>query len=261
MQWILQDFEDTRKLAEALDRQGCAHTWHRVVPFVGDLIPEPVVPDPGRTVMFGSYSLWRYAERHGYRPGVFMIRPFVGEEAWHPHLLNGADALFLMLRDIPGSLPDDGRAWFVRPVDDSKAEPGGVRSSGDIHDRAHKVLALDAADIPDGSLRHDTELMLTRPVRIMKEWRLWVVDDVVVTYSLYKEGRRVVYRAEIDDDALTFARRMVALNPDHARAFVMDVCHTADGLRLLETNCLNAAGFCAADLGKLVAAIEGMGTP
>jgi len=41
MQWLLQEFDDTRKLAEALDRLGISYTWHRVVPFVGELIPSP----------------------------------------------------------------------------------------------------------------------------------------------------------------------------------------------------------------------------
>ncbi len=259
MQWILQEFEDTYKLAEALDRLGIPYTWHKVVPFVGALIPEPVIVDPGAVVMFGSYALWKNAEANKYAPGVFRIRPFVHECAWHPYLLNGSDALFLSLRDIPGRLIDDGRTWFLRPVGDSKEEPGNVKSTGDIIRMAEKVLALDEADIPTGSLRHDTQLMLTKPIRILREWRLWVVDEQIVTYSLYKEGTRVVYRHEIADDALEFAQRMVELNLGYAPAYVMDICQTEAGLKLLETNCLNAAGFYAADVVKIAAAIDGLG--
>lgn len=86
MQWILQHFEDTGALANALDSLGIAYTWHKVVPFVGDLQPEPVIEDPDAVVLFGSYTLWRYAERKGLSPGVFKIRPFVHETAWHPYL-------------------------------------------------------------------------------------------------------------------------------------------------------------------------------
>ena len=256
MQWVLQSFEDTEKLAVALDRLEIAYTWHKVVPFVGEMMPEPVIADPDAVVMFGSYSLWRYAEANGLRPGVFRISPFVEEEVWHPYLLNGADAQFLTLRDVPTRLNDDGTHWFVRPVGDSKEEAGQVKSSGEIIATAKRVMALAEEDIPDGSLRHDTELMLSTPVRILKEWRLWAVGGQIVTYSLYKEGRRVVYRHEIDDDALAFAQRMVDLNPDYAQAYVIDVCRTEEGLKLLETNCLNAAGFYAADLVKLASAID-----
>ena len=256
MQWILQPFEDTEKLAAALDRLGLTYTWHKVVPFVGDLDPEPVIEDPNAVVLFGSYTLWRYAKRMGLRPGVFKIRPFVHEGPWQPFLLNGADAMFSTLRDIPDALPDDERLWFIRPVDDSKAEPGKVRPASEIVALAKRVLALGEDEIPQGSLRHDTELMLTEPVRILKEWRLWIVEDVIRTFSLYKEGPRVVYRPEIDDDAAGFAEEMVRLNPGYARAYVMDICRTETGLMMLETNCINAAGFYAADLLKLANAVD-----
>lgn len=256
MQWILQRFEDDEKLAVALDHLGLPYTWHKVVPFVGELIPEPVVDDPGAVVMFGSYSLRRFAEARGYRSGVFRIRPFVHEAAWHPMLLNGPDASFVALRDVPARLAEDGRAWFVRPVGDGKEHAGGVMEAEEVVSMARRVLALDEDEIPQGSLRHDTELMLTRPVRILREWRVWVVDGRVVTCSLYKEGARVVCRPEIDDDAVAFARMVVEANPGYAPAFVLDICRTAEGMRLLETNCINASGFYAADLVGLAAAIE-----
>ncbi|WP_428688385.1 ATP-grasp domain-containing protein [Roseibium sp.] len=258
MHWLLQDFEDTHKLAEALNRLEIPYSWHRAVPFVGDLIPEPEVADPHAVVMFGSYALWKFAEAKDFRPGVFKLRPFVGKAAWHPYLLNGTDALFVTLRELPGRLAGDERYWFLRPVDDSKAEPGSVKSASEIVRMAEQVLVLQEDEIPNGSLRHDTELMLTKPVRILQEWRLWAVGGEIVTYSLYKEGTRVVYRREIDADALEFAQQMVDLNPGYSPAYVIDVCRTDEGLKLLETNCLNAAGFYAADLQKLAAAIDAL---
>ncbi|MEO9651916.1 MAG: ATP-grasp domain-containing protein [Roseobacter sp.] len=256
MQWILQDFEDTQKLSDALDRLEIPYSWHKVVPFIGELTPVPVIRDPNAVVMFGSYVLWRYAQKNNLRPGVFKIRPFVHEAPWHPFLLNGADALFLTVQDIPEHLPDDGKHWFLRPVDDSKEVPGNVKSTDEIIELARKVLALEEDEIPIGSLQHNTELMFTKPVRIFKEWRLWAVGEKIVTYSLYKEGARVVYRHEIDADALEFAKNLVALNVGYAPAFVIDICRTEEGLKMLETNCINAAGFYAADLMKLATALD-----
>ncbi|MEX0283669.1 MAG: ATP-grasp domain-containing protein [Paracoccaceae bacterium] len=259
MQWVLQEFEDTAKLARALDRAGVPYSFHKVVPFVGELQPEPEIADPSAVVLFGSYTLWRFAEKKGLFPGVFRLRPYVEEKAWQPYLLNGPGARFLTVRDIPAQLEDDRRAWFLRPVSDSKEIAGKVLSTGDIHDIVSKVLAMPEEDIPGGALRPETQMMLCPPARIQKEWRIWVVSERVVTWSLYVEGRRVVYRHEIDEDALAFAEQMIAANPNYATAYVMDVCRTDDGLRLLETNCLNAAGFYAADLSRLVHAIEGLG--
>ncbi len=62
MQWILQDIEDSHKLAEALDKSQVAFTLHTVIPFVGELMPEPTVNNPNAVVLFGSYILWRTAE-------------------------------------------------------------------------------------------------------------------------------------------------------------------------------------------------------
>jgi hypothetical protein len=232
------------------------YSWHKVVPFIGDLEPEPDIRDREAVVLFGSYTLWRYAERKCLVPGVFKLSPFVHESAWHPHLLNGPDAVFLSLREIPERLPHDQRTWFMRPVNDSKEEPGKVREATEIHALAKRVLSLQEDEIPHGSLRHDTRLMLTAPAHIQKEWRIWVVEDVIVTTSLYKLGTRVIYKPEIDDDALAFARDLVRLNPGYARAYVMDICRTNKGLKLLETNCINAAGFYAADLVMLADAIN-----
>jgi hypothetical protein len=105
MQWILQHFEDTQKLAVALHRLGISYTWHKVVPFIGVLAPEPDVLDPSAVVMFGSYTLWRYAEAKGFHPGVLRIAPFVYEKPWQSFMLNGSDAVFLRCH-----IPEGGRA-------------------------------------------------------------------------------------------------------------------------------------------------------
>jgi len=146
----------------------------------------------------------------------------------------------------------------MRPVADSKEEPGRVYTTEDLIALAEKVCRLDINEIPRGALRHDTELMLSKPVKILKEWRLWIVEGKVVTFSLYKEGARVDYRPEIDADALEFGQFLADAHPTYSHAYVMDLCRTPDGLRMIETNSLNAAGLYAADLQKLVEAIESL---
>ncbi|MCA3486935.1 MAG: ATP-grasp domain-containing protein [Rhodobacter sp.] len=259
MQWILQAFEDTQKLAHALERLGILHSWHKVVPFVGELDPEPQISDRKAVIMFGSYTLWRYAETKGLEPGVFRIAPYVHEKPWQPYMLNGPDALFLTVEQIGTRLAkNDEIEWFIRPVADSKELAGNVRSAAEIRDIALKVLSLEPDEIPIGSLSHDTLMMLTPPVRVLKEWRIWIVKDQIVTWSLYKEGARVTYRREIDDDAFEFAQTLAEANKGYSPAYVMDICRTAQGLRLLETNCINAAGFYEADLFRLAVTIDGM---
>lgn len=61
----------------------------------------------------------------------------------------------------------------------------------------------------------------------------------------------MVYRHQIDEDGLHFAQSLAPLNNGYAPAYVMDICQTEEGLRLLETNCINATGCYAAALSKL----------
>jgi hypothetical protein len=75
--------------------------------------------------------------------------------------LNGSDALFFAVRDVPKRLSKGDQLWFTRPVEDSKEISGTVLRASEIVDLAEQVLSLLKDEIPRGSLRHDTELMLT----------------------------------------------------------------------------------------------------
>lgn len=259
MQWIIQSYEDTDQLAEILDRGGLEYSRHKVVPFIGELDPPPIITEHDRVLMFGSYSLRHYARKHGLTPGVFELRPFYHEKPWKEFLLNGPrnSALYTVKELASMSVIDE--IWFIRPLQDSKEIAGAVMSEADIRDMCQNVTNLSPDELIGGSLSPDTTMILSEPTTILKEWRVWVIKDEVVTYSLYRMGRKVIYRPEIDDDALEFARRMVSLNPNYAGAYVIDVCRTEDRLCILETNCINAAGFYAADLTKLVQKFEESG--
>lgn len=128
-----------------------------------------------RGVVWLLFTLWKYAAENTLTPGAFKLRPCVHGVPWHPFLLNCADALFLRLSEVPSKLADDGRAWFPRPVDDSKEVPGTVKTSAEILQLAQQVLQLPPKDIPRGSLRHDTLLMLgssTDPKSTTTRWPL-----------------------------------------------------------------------------------------
>ncbi|MGV3619435.1 MAG: ATP-grasp domain-containing protein [Archangium sp.] len=46
------------------------------------------------------------------------------------------------------------------------------------------------------------------------------------------------------------------LFPETHEAFVIDIAETPNGLRIVELNTFNSAGFCAADVQRLVIAVE-----
>jgi hypothetical protein len=103
--------------------------------------------------------------------------------------------------------------------------------------------------------RNDTYLVA--PVKtIQQEVRCWVVGGKVITASLYKIGNRVVYQ-NYDDESffVDFAQRMVD-KYQPAEAFVIDVCLADDQLKIVEINCINAAGFYKSHMENLITAIE-----
>lgn len=256
MQYILQDFEDTQKLSEVLDRMGLEYSMHKVIPFVGELHPEPSIQDKDNVIMFGSYSLRHYATKHDMKYGVFTIEPYIHEEAWKPFILN-ADSIIVKVKDILSLDIGKNSHWFIRPVNDSKEIAGQIMQENEIEYMVKGVMSLSPDEYIIGSIEPETELMLSSVKKIVKEWRNWVIGGKVVTSSMYKEGSRVVYRQEIDEDALDFVKELVSINPCYSDAYVLDVCRTDDGkLHLLETNCINAAGFYAADLQKIIEGLE-----
>ena len=59
----------------------------------------------------------------------------------------------------------------------------------------------------------------------------------------------------MDIDGILFAEEMANIY-QVAEAFVMDICLTTEGWKIVEINCVNSAGFYQADVEKLVMALE-----
>lgn len=257
--WVLQDSLGSegsfRDLVAALEQLALPHSIHRVVPFTGDLDPDPspVLRDP-RVVTMGSFGLAQAAVRRGWRPGAWLDNlDFEIQRAhWGADLLNH-DALVVPL----GAIPEQPGPFFLRPVSDSKSFAGALYTWPAFSAWRDRLAALSPDDHPTVWL--DTPVMLCSPKEISSETRTWVVDGQVVTASLYKVGDIVRGRppSDVDPAVLSFAAsRAAAWSPN--RAYVMDIADTPAGLRIIEVNNLNSAGWYRADLLRLVSALEAM---
>ena len=246
MHWVLQNniFDEKQydTLIETLERFEIPHSVHKVVPFVGDI--EPDISPEGDVICIGSYSMRHIAHRKGWMPGVFDLEYFDFTEqlkAWGGNMLNH-DAVIARFQDVV--FTDDA---------DSKVFPGKVMSADDFYEWQEKVCVLEE-DFGD-SLTKDTLVQVCRVRPIYNEVRYWVVDGKIVTSSVYKVGDRVQYFANIDRWFDDYVTRMIAIEQP-AWAFVIDVCETPDGMKIVEVNTINSCGFYAADIPKLVHALE-----
>jgi hypothetical protein len=255
MHWILQNniFSETGwdSLVETLTRFGIPFSEHKVVPFVGELLPDPTIE--GDVICFGSYSLRHVAKRKNWYPGVFDLEPqnFVVQMShWKNHMLNW-DSVVSRFEDA--RFPDDMDDMFVRPIDDSKHFAGKVFEREDFVNWQRNVclLKLDYGT----SLSPDTIVQVCQPHEIYSEYRFWVVRGEIVTASLYKLGDKVQYSSNVDPRFFYFVNSRISEWSPH-EAFVIDVCDTPDGIKIVEINTINSSGFYAGDVQKLVFALE-----
>ena len=123
----------------------------------------------------------------------------------------------------------------------------------DMKDWQRKVCDL-GEDFGDG-LRAHTLIQVSALKTIFAEYRYWVVGGEIVTKSLYKRGDKVIYSDVVDDRFDAFVKHAISVWAPH-RAFVIDVCDTPNGIRIVEINTLNSAGFYAGNVVRLIEALE-----
>ena len=255
--WVLQSGLEHEPgwatMLDTLERFGIPHSVHKVVPFVGELITEPALATDD-VLCIGSYSMRHAARRNRWNPGVFDLEPFgfdVQMQHWGQRMLN-ADSEIVAFKDARL----DG-ARFVRPIDDTKVFAGRVFEADEFSAWQAKVVALEDGD--PASLNADTLVQVSKPKDIYSEIRCWIVEGRVVTASVYRVGSSVTYTDQVEARFRDFAADLVSpsgWNPE--KAFCLDVCDTPDGLRVVEINTINSAGFYAADVQKLVMSLDGL---
>jgi len=240
-----------QRLVDALERLGVSYSVHKVIPFVGDLDPDPTDLPDGPKIVMGSYSMAFFAQRKGWLPGSFSSPrlDFVQQlPRWGKRMLNW-DSKVYRLEEVP----EQKVPFFIRPTLDSKSFTGYVTNWAAFLDWRKDMLLGTRESY--ASVTADTLVQVCSTKIIYREYRLWVVNGKVVTASLYKEGSRVLHSDRADPAIVAYGEEVARVwSPEVA--YVLDICDTPEGLRVLEAGCMNAAGFYAADMQKLVMALE-----
>lgn len=258
MIWIIQNNlfaeEGYEKLVETLQRGGVPYAQVKIVPFAHTLEPEPVIPAGEKVFVCGAVTLGKIATDRGWFPGTFLNdnhRFEVWLEHYGTELLNH-DAVVCRFGDAAHFV--NASRFFMRPCEDNKKFNGRVYSADEYQQWSRRIAKDgDAFKLVDP----DTMVVVGAVKPIQQEYRFFVVDGRIVTGSRYKVGKTVSPSPDIPDNVLTYAQSMVD-RWQPARGFVIDIFVSGDRPWVGEINCLNAAGFYAADVSKLVQAIEAM---
>lgn len=248
LKWVVQD-RMSEDLIQALSELNQDYDVVTVIPFANEIIPDVNYEFTLPVIAMGSDSLLRLAKNKNWVPGAFTndnfdVRIWLG--IFGEKLLNH-DSKIYKFGEIPA--PVDNTSFFIRPVYDLKIFAGNVVDSESFSSWQNKAVAYG------DTLNYDTPVAIAPPKRIYEEYRFFVVDGKIITQSRYKIGHKVIYSKEVNIDAINFAERMINIwVPD--TAFVMDVAHTPDGYKVIEFNSINASGFYACDIKKIILALN-----
>jgi len=278
MLWIVQRdlWEEAGYVAfiDALDRLDIEYLIIKPIPFTNKILPadfdsfaqdiseaeEPYIDTTQDIMAFGATSLTRIAKARGWYPGTYMNENFTYEK-WSEgfgleNILN-PDSIVQPLGEYFDLSDFEGSNVFVRPVLDSKTFNGEVKSKYDFKDWQQSIKFMEEfmtdelVDIP--MLNKDTVIAVAGAKKIYSEYRLFIVNNKVVTASQYQLGGELVTTADIDSHVLWFAAGMIQTWVP-AAAYVMDIADTPDGLKVIEINNINSSGFYAADSQKIIMA-------
>lgn len=241
--------EEEEVLTRAIAATGAAVHRTRVIPFTERFDrPPPALSGPvlcygyGALVAAGRHLGWRPCGWDGAGLGLRAVVSSLGPLAWN------AAATFHPLSDLRRLAEGLTTQVFVRPEAETKA------FAGRLYDGMSMLRWLDGLDRADWA-GTDDPLFAVAPVRPCRtEWRVWIVDGVPIAGCRYGLDGRADPAPDLPDRIAAFARRAVALH-DPLPAYVLDVGEDAAGLGVIELNAVNSAGFYAADIGAIVAAL------
>jgi hypothetical protein len=220
-----------------------------------DETPDPITDDTQPLLVCGATTLNRVAKERNWRPGTFLNDNF-DFEIWRDGygadcVLNG-DARVCTIGEA--HTLDVTEDVFVRPTDDSKAFTGQTMDAEQFKIWYNHINKL--SDIQKGNgPRSDTQIVVSSVKNIKAEYRFFVVNRTVVTGSMYKLGNTVMSSSRIDEHVRRFADEMT-FHWEPADAYVIDVAETDQGMKVVEINNINSAGFYDCDVQKIVMAIE-----
>jgi hypothetical protein len=255
--WILQNnlYNESGydKAIEVFEEFQISYSIHKVVPFSGELIPE--INPEGKVICLGSYSMRHVAKAKKWSPGVFDLEPMTFIEQmkhWGQHMLN-ADSVVCPFKD---AVIED--VAFMRPIEDSKCFAGALFTATELIEWQKSIVHL--REDFGATMNEDTMVQICSVKQIYAEYRYWIVDGQIATKSRYKLGDKVNYSNQVDQRFDEFVNALIT--PSGAcywsphEAYCLDVCDTPNGIKIVEINTLNSAGFYAADMQKLILSLE-----
>ncbi|MBC6994841.1 ATP-grasp domain-containing protein [Neolewinella lacunae] len=255
--WILQKNltkpEILKRIKTVLN--GEDEIWEEVdiIPFSNE-IPEIKNKDTFKiiygstTFMLNAYQSEELREGVFFEPIKFQMTNYV--DKWKDKVLN-FDGKLMRFGEIENMKSEQEKKWFIRPNNDGKEFSGKVESFKKIVNWSNKVCQLELPEF-----NRDTEIWISEPKEITKEWRLFIVNNEIVSASRYmNDGQLDESENDIPKEMIEFAQERI----DEYRLediYVMDIAEIQNEYKLIECNCFNGTGFYKHNVERIIQSIN-----
>jgi len=138
---------------------------------------------------------------------------------------------------------------FVRPDRDIKEFVGNVV-------RVQELKKWAADIIGQGwQVDENTRILVAKASRVDEEWRLFVVNGVIVSGSRYRRERHRSISSCVPERVMDYADEIISTwSP--SEVFVIDICRVGEDLSVLEFGDFHSAGWYASDKQAIIRAIS-----
>lgn len=252
MYYVIQEnlFKDERydEIFRVLER---LNLDYETVSFHPDSTEFDINTDRKDVFVYGSVKLAKVTADFDWSPGSFYGNNHEYEkyaEGYGSNTLNSGSFISNFSDRFDWGTND---TLFIKPSVDAKVFTGKVFSKPEWDDFVYNTLNGNENNRVDET----TPIQISKSHHLIKEARVWIVDKKVVTSSYYLFHGNIPYEENVAEDGISFAQEMAELY-NVADAYVMDICKTFDGWKIMEVNCINSAGFYKAKVENIVQALE-----
>lgn len=202
--------------------------------------------------IFGSVKLARLAKANkDWTPGSFYggnHKFEIHSQFYKDNLLNYETTIHKFSEKLTWK-PNESK--FIKPYQDAKVFTGGI-----FTEQKWNNFVEHSIQYPKTKMLHENTLVqASQPQRLVKEARLWIIGGSIVASIYYRFHGSIPFEKEVAKEGLNFAQSMIDLY-NVTDAFVMDICLTMAGWKIVEVNCINSAGFYHVNIRTLLRAIE-----
>jgi len=258
--WLVQSNLINEDLSASIERACLKLKYNyigaKIVPFAesmetGLYIETPIMTIRGPIIPYGSTTLIKMFDRSiMQKQGFFYNEKNLRTSMWVAKLgerMLNYDACVIPL--YAAAKLKTSETWFMKPDNDLKDFTGSIVD--------HAGIEKFYKDVSGGGYMFDEtiQVVLSKPKNMGWEWRLFMVKDEVISGSSYRLKNSLNQTKPVPQNVINFAQETVKIwRP--SEVYVMDICETDEGLKIVEFNCFNASGFYRTDVEKVVSKVS-----